>query len=375
MNKKLKIILIGSIILFILAIYFLFLRDFNPVPVKAMELKRGDLKITVTATATGTVKAEDEEKISAQRTGRIIKLNIEEGDYVKKGDIIAELESQEAEAYVRQMEAAFRSSEARVAQAKANLYDAERTLRRMKNLYKDGLISAEALDNAQKNYDVSLSLYESAIANLKEVRASLDTARIQYEYSFIKAPITGVISQRPVEIGETVLIGSHIATVIKPERLYVKATIDEVDAERVSLNQPVIITLDAFPGRTFDGKVIRISPIVLGVKQETRTFEVRVGFNVEEKRIKPGMSADIEIVTDTLKNVIYVPAHTVIERKGEKMVYTVEGGRAKLIPVEIGTVTWNYIEIKQGLKEGDIIIMNPDSPELKDGSKVKLEEK
>jgi len=284
-SSKLKIFLTGGVILIILAIYFLFFRDLNPASVKVIVLKQGDLKITVTATATGTVKAEDEEKVSAQRTGRIIKLNIEEGDPVKKGDIIAELDSREAEAYVRQVEAGFRSSEARVAQAKANLDDAEKVLKRMKSLYKDGLISQEVLDNAQKTYDVSLSLYESALANTKEIKASLDTARIQYEYSFIKAPITGFISQRPVIAGETVIIGSHIATIVKPEKIYVKATIDEVDAERVSLEQPVVITIDAFPGRAFNGRVIRVSPIVLGVKQETRTFEVRIGFIETEKRI------------------------------------------------------------------------------------------
>lgn len=371
MSNKFKMIWIAVAVLISFSGYYFFLRDLNPVFVKVMVLSRGDLKVTVTATATGTVKAEDEEKVSAQRTGRIMKLNFEEGDFVKAGDIVAELDSREAEAYVRQIEAGLRSSEARLTNAKANLDDAERSLKRMKTLYKDGLISAETLDTSQKTYDVNLSLHDSALANLKEIKASLDTARIQLEYSFIKAPLTGVISQRPVETGETVLIGSHIATIIKPEKLYIKATIDEVDAERVSLGQDVAIIIDAFPGRTFDGKVIRISPIVLGVKQETRTFEVRVGFNEKEKGIKPGMSADIEIVIDTLKNVIYVPAHTVIERKGKKMVYIIDGKRARLIPVEIGMGTWNYIEIKKGLKEGDIIVMNPDAPELKDRSRIR----
>ncbi len=375
MNKKYKIILVAVVILTIITVYFLFFSDLNPVPVKVMDLKRGDLQITVTATATGTIKAEDEEKVSAQRTGRIIKLNIEEGDHVKKGDAIAELDSREAEAYVRQVEAGFRSSEARLAQAKTNRDDAERALKRMKSLYKDGLVSAEALDNAQNTYDVNFSLYENALANLKEVRASLDTAKIQHEYSFIKANITGFISQRPVTEGETIVIGSHIATIVKPEKLYVKATIDEVDEERVTLDQPAVISIDAFPGRRFDGRVIRISPIVLGVKQETRTFEVRIGFVEEEKRIKPGMSADIEIITDTLKGVLYVPSHTVIEKKSKKMVYIIDGKRAKLVPVEVGLTTWNYVEIKNGLKEGDRVITNPDIAGLQDGIRVEIERK
>jgi RND family efflux transporter MFP subunit len=374
-SLKSKVILIGILVFISISGYYLFIRNLNPVSVKTIALNRGDLKVTVTATATGTVKAEDEEKISAQRTGRIIKLNFEEGDAIKKGDIIAELDSREAGVHVKQIEAVFRSSEARVTHAKANLDDAERTLKRMKTLYKDGLISAEALDSAQKNYDVNLSLYESSLANLKEMKASLDTARIQFEYSFIKAPMTGIISQRPVVLGETVSIGSHIATIIKPERIYVKASIDEVDAGHVSVSQQVTITIDAFPGKVFNGKVTRVSPIVLGVKQETRTFEVRIGFDVEEKGIKPGMSADIEIITDTLKGVLYLPAHTVVERKGKKMVYIVEGKKARLVPVEIGLSTWNYIEVKKGLKEGDRIITNPDAPGLEDGVRVKIEDK
>jgi RND family efflux transporter MFP subunit len=374
MNEKFKVIWIGGVILIILSLYFFLFRDLNPVSVKAMTLNSGDLKVTVTATATGTVKAEDEMKVSSQRTGRIIRLNFEEGDNVKAGDVIAELDSREAEVHLRQVEGELRASEARLSQTKVNLEDAERSLKRIKSLYKDGLVSEQDVDTAQKSYDLNSSLYEASLASLKGVRASLDLAKIQFDYSFIKAPITGVISQRPVEIGDTVLLGSPVATIVQLDRIYVKATIDEVDVGRVFVGQPVEITIDAFPERVFEGKVIRVSPIVLGVKQETRTFEVRVGFTKREERIKPGMSADIEIITDALKGILFVPANTVIERKGKKMVYIIEGRRARLVPVEIGLSTWDYIEIKKGLKEGDRIITNPDATGLKDGSRVEVGE-
>lgn len=372
MKRRLKIISIAFSIFIVLSVYFLFLRDINPVNVKSVALKRGDLKVTVSSTATGTVKAEDEVRISAQRTGRIIKLAFEEGDSTKTGEIVAELDSREAEALVNQMEASLRSSEARLAQSKINLEDSERTLRRTKSLFKDGLVSEQEVDTAQKNYNVNQFVYESAVSNLNEIRSSLNSAKIQHDYSFIRSPMTGIISQRPAELGETVITGTPIATIVKPEKLYVKATIDEVDAARVSLGQPVDITIDAFPGKLLKGKVIRVSPIVLGVKQETRTFEVRIGFEEKEKSIKPGMSADIEIITDTLKNILSVPANAVIERQGTKMVYTVEGKKAKLVPVETGQGTWNYIEIKSGLKEGDLVITNLDTPGLKDGARIKI---
>lgn len=372
MTPKIKLVLIGLAVLIIFIAYYLFLKDLNPVYVKVLVLKRGDLKVTVTATATGTIKAEDEVKVSAQRTGRILRLNFEEGDFVKTGDLIAELDSREAEMQVRQAEAELRAAEARLVQARVNLEDSERSLKRMKSLYKDGLVSEQEVDTAQKAYDLNHSLYEGSLGNLKGLKASLDLARIQFDYSFIRAPITGVISQRPVEIGDTVLLGSPVATIVQPDRLYVKANIDEVDAGRVFVGQPVEITIDAFPGKVFKGNIIRVSPIVLGVKQETRTFEVRVGFTEREKGIKPGMSADIDIITDTLKDILSVPSNTVIEKKGIKMVYIVDGRRARLVPVEIGLSTWNYIEIKKGLKEGDMIITNLDTPGLKDGSRVKI---
>lgn len=372
MKRMPKFIFVLILILVLLSIYFFFLRDINPAYVRTVALKREDLKVTVTSTATGTVKAEDEVRVSAQRTGRIVKLNFEEGDSIKRGEIVAELDSREAESLVNQMEAGLRSSDARLAQARVNLEDAERTLKRIRSLFNDGLVSEQEVDTAQKNYNVNRFVYESALSNLNEVRSSLNAARIQYDYSFIRSSMTGIISQRPVELGDTVVVGTLIATIVKPDRLYVKATIDEVDANRVFPGQSVEITIDAFPGKVFKGNVIRVSPIVLGVRQETRTFEVRIGFRERDKNIKPGMSADIEIITDTRKDVLSVPANAVIERKGKKVVYIAEGKRAKLVPVETGQGTWNYIEIKGGLKEGDLVITNLDTPNLKDGARIKI---
>ena len=114
---------------------------------------------------------------------------------------------------------------------------------------------------------------------------------------------------------------------MNPDKIYVLATIDEVDVGRLKIGQPVAITVDAFPGEKFEGTISRISPIVSGGKLETRTADVWVYFSKKDARIKPGMSADIEILIATLQNVLSVPSQAVVEREGKKQVYVAIGKR------------------------------------------------
>ncbi len=135
--------------------------------------------------------------------------------------------------------------------------------------------------------------------------------------------------------------------------------------------QDVNITMDAYQGRIFKGSVYMISPVVLGGKQETRTFEVRTRFREKGIVRKQGMSADIEIIIDSVKDALVVPSQAVIERDGKKKVFLKEGSKARLVSVETGRFNWNYTEIISGLKEGDIIISNPDAAGLADDKRVK----
>src|SRR5574337_644856 len=136
-----------------------------------------------------------------------------------------------------------------------------------------------------------------------------------------------------------------------------------------------MITVDAFQGEKFAGRVGRISPIVSGGKLETRTADVWIYFNKKDPRMKPGMSADIEILITTLQNVLSLPSQAVIEREGKKQVYVAEGGLIKsgaravvrLRPVEIGETNWSFTQITKGLSPDEFVITTPETEGLKDG--------
>jgi RND family efflux transporter MFP subunit len=334
----------------------------KPVVVKVADLKPGELRVIVNATTTSTVKSETEVTLSAQRTGRVVALPVQEGDRVRAGALIARLDLTEESV----------QSESALAQSRATFEEAEKNLKRSEDLFGKGMISQQDLDAIRRAYEIARSQYDAA----------RDDVRVKKDYSVIRAPFDGVVSKKYTEVGELLLPGKQIATVVNPDRIYVLATIDEVDVGRLTLGQPVALSVDAFPGEKFSGKISRISPIVSGGKLETRTADVWIYFNEKQPRIKPGMSADVEILVATLQNVLSVPSQAVIEREGKKQVYVAEGNALKpgnaavasLRPVEIGETNWSFTQITRGVKSGDFVITTPESSGLKDKAKVKVEE-
>jgi RND family efflux transporter MFP subunit len=288
----------------------------------------------------------------------ITRLYFDEGDIVKKNDLLAELDTSEVSAKLRKAEADLK-------QAEVNLASAESNYRRKEALYREQLLTKQQYDDALTKLDLARAAFKSA-------RAIRDTFKLQYDYSFIKTPVSGIVAEKLVDVGDTVTTGQRIASVVDADRLYISAPVDEADVSRIALGQNVKITMDAYPEKVFSGKVIRISPIVTGTRQETRTFEVRVSVPEEDIVIKPGMSADVEIVTGMVKDTLVIPFHAVIERESGKFVYVNENGKAKLRKIEVGLNNWNYIEIKKGLTEGEMVIFAPDIPDFKEGKRVRV---
>lgn len=341
----------------LLTAFFILRKNFTAVEVKTAVIKKQELAITVTATSTGTIKSEKEVKITAQRIGKITKLYVEEGSVVKPGSMITELDPEEAQLNLN-------ISRAALEKARSILKEAQTKLKRFSDLKEKGYASHMDFDAIQKEYNV-------ADSNVKEAENSLSLAELNYKYSFIRSPISGVVTSRPVRLGETLQKGALAVHVVSMNDLYIEAFIDEADVAKVRLGQQVNITMDAYLGRVFKGEIYLISPVVLGGKQETRTFEVRTRLKGKGIVIKPGMSADVEIIVDNIENALVAPSHAIVEKNGKKFVYVKKDSFARLVPVETGQFNWNFTEIKSGVKEADIVIINPDTAGLSDGGRVR----
>jgi HlyD family secretion protein len=364
MSKLISIVkskLFWTALIAVAVVLFIALSGKKPVSVKAIELKPGELRVIVNATTTSTIKSETEVTLSAQRTGRVVKLPAKEGDLVRAGALIAQLDLAEESVQTENV----------LMQSKATYDEAGKNLARVEDLFKKGMVAQQDLDASRRAYAVAQSQYQAAAAD----------AVVKKDYSVIRAPFEGVIAKKTAEVGEILLPGKEIVTIVNPDKIYVLATIDEVDVGRLKIGQAVAITVDAFPGEKFEGSIRRISPIVSGGKLETRTADVWVYFNKRDARIKPGMSSDIEILITTLQGVLSVPSQAVIEREGKKQVYVAVGGdlkpgsktTVKLKPVEIGITNWSYTEVTKGLSAGEFVITTPEATGLKDEAKVILE--
>lgn len=388
--------------------FFVLRGMYSKVEVKTVPVERRDFEVTVTATATGTIKSDDEVKVSAQRAGRVSKLHVVEGDTLKKGDPVAELDPEEAsiglelaEATLQRTKAALDEAlaayeplraevEASIQKAEATLKDAEENVKRHRGLLEKGYIPKSELDRADRDYEIARASLDSALAGrgqlkakaeeitarkaaVKEADKSLALSRLNYEYSFLKTPISGIVTSVPVKVGETVMMGAVVASMIAMESLYVESFVDEADVDKVKEGQEVMITMDAYPEQTFKGVVYMISPVVTGGRLEARTFEVRTRFKDNDMVLKSGMSADVEIVVGRVRNVLVLPAQAVIERDGKKLVYVNEDSRARLREIKTGLSTWTTTEVVSGLKEGEEVVITVDAPGLKEGKMLKAE--
>lgn len=386
------------------------------VPVRVITLKREDMVISVSATATGTLESESEVNIRAEVPGRILRLLVDEGDRVARGQVVAELDPREADSQVALARAELATARARleeeqagvgmlrerirtkIEETRATMERTARDLERLRVLHAEGAISRQQLDLVQAESDVAAAAHAAALAdrdqvNVKEHQvaaaraavaqreAQLRLAEVQQSRMTIRSSIAGLVTQRLANEGEVVglgggsmvTLGGPLLTLVDLDRLYIRATVDEFDARQIRLGQEARVTLEALPGRILRGRLYKISPAVSGERQEARTFSVRVALEEGKEFVKPGMSADVEVIVARRRGALSVPTQAMLEREGKKRVYVVSDGRARVTTVKAGESNWSSTEILDGLREGDRVVLNPDVPGLSEGARVRVE--
>jgi HlyD family secretion protein len=360
-------------------------------PSKLAKVEKGDLAKSVVAT--GKIEPITKVELKSKASGIVKKLYVEYGDKIKKGQVLAELDREEIQARVAQARAQLDAASASLSGTRADLERAKvdaqgpdvpllkRAYERAQGMAKEGVVSVSALDDAQKNYEMSLNKQNVSKAQLQVLqakigqaegqvgqdRANLKQLEEQLAYTTIESPIDGIVLSRDVEIGDAVssilVLGSSatlVMTLGDTSEVYVKGKVDESDIGKVYLGQPARIKVESFKDKTFTGKVTKISP--MGVeKDNVTTFEVRVSINNPEGVLKAMMTANAEIILEEHKNVLQIPEGSIIYDKDKKASVEVPDTKAKdgkkKLAVNIGISNGAKTELLQGLKEGDHVVL------------------
>lgn len=374
------------------------------IPVEIQIVKRGSIRETLSIS--GNIKSENEISVVAKVGGRAKDIYLQEGDLVKKGQLLIKLEDEEIQSQLSQVRAAYnlartqlqlaqtgarpqekKQAESAVDMAKAGRDMAEASYLRMKNLYETKAISRQQFEQVETQYKVAVAQLEGALqqqsvvnegarkenkeaaeAQVAQAKAAVEYVETMLKNTSIFAPADGVIFMKMIDKGEMASPGYPLLILVDNNNLYLEAQIGEKDFEKVKINQAIKFQVDAIPSRTFSGKVIKVNPVIT---EFSRSFKLKIRIEDNDKSIKSGMFARGEVITREKKEAVIVPMEC-IKKVGEKnIVFTIENERAKKNEIKIGIINDTMVEVLEGIREGEeIIVAGYDV--LKDGDKVNI---
>lgn len=335
-------------------------------------------------------------EVGSPVTGVVEFVWVERGDRVSAGQKLATLKTDVEEASVS-VARARAGSGAEVRTAQANHEFALQKLARAEDLERQGFVSQQALDQLRTEVKVAAQRLALAGDHQQVWRAEHELARRQLARRTIRAPFDGVVAELTIEQGEWITPSPPgipmpaVLDLLDPDAIYVSAPLDEVDRGRVAVDLPVRITLDAYPGKSFAGKIARIAPYILDVAEQSRTFEVEATFEDAQfaRTLPPGASADVEVILSVSEGVVRIPTYALAEGKRVLVVESECPSQAGLgarlaslllahsgeclvaRDVTAGLKNWEFVEIREGLKEGERIVVSLDRAEVKEGARVR----
>jgi HlyD family secretion protein len=380
------------------------------VPTKVVEVKRGEVKRVIDATGIVKPQVGAEIKVGARISGTVVEENVKVGDIVKKGDLIAVIDNRELKAEleraraslkevektyprrIREQELKVKSAESELLSASSKLKAEEENLRlkrwefeRQKRLLSIGYTTEEKFKRAKAELRRAESSFKSALESvkkakfnlkaqeeelkrlrveyaqsLKKAKESLKEAEVRYSYSYIYAPISGVISFVSTQKGETVVAGLNapqFVTILDPKKLENWVYVDETEIGKVKRGMDVEFTVDAYRNKVFKGKVVEIYPKPKILNNVVYYIVVVRGFK-DEELLRPEMTTHNRIIAGVKKNVLVVPNAAVKWKNGRYVVYKVSEGKVVEVTVEVGWSDDRFTEIKKGLREGDRVALS-----------------
>ncbi len=332
--------------------------------------------------ASGYVVPQRKAAVASKITARLQELYVEEGNRVKKDQVLARLENADLSASLRQAQENLGVARSSVDQAAAELNDARVNFEREKRLLVKEFTTRSVYDAAEARYKKALAAVSGAQSQVRAREAAVREAKVSLEYTYIRAPFDGVVLTKNADIGDIVTpIGAAttakaaVVTLADMSTLKVEADVSESNLGKLKVGQPCQIQLDAIPDTRFDGTVHMIVPTADRTKA---TVMVKVNFNHLDSRILPEMSAKVaflsrEVSEGERKARLAVNRKAVVEKNGRRYVFVVRQGRAHLTEITTKDTFGDMIEIKSGASSGDKVVLNPPS-RLSNGARVKINE-
>jgi RND family efflux transporter MFP subunit len=331
-------------------------------------------------TANGYVVARTKASISSKVAGRLARLSVEEGDEVRRGQIIGWLDDAEYAAAIRQAEGNVLNAQAGEIEARARLEQAERDVERAEALYRDSLAALQTLQDARTAAATASAQVRAAAARVAAAQAALDVAEANRENTRIRAPFDGTVLRKDAEVGEVVapsvagggLTRGAVVTMADMSTLEVEVDVNEAYIGEVKEGQPANITLDAYPRDTYPGHVRQVVPTA---DRQRATVLVRVAFDSTDSRVLPEMAGRVVFRSAGAESAAVSPARVVVRAEavrnegGTDYVYVVRDGRVARRAIEAGPVSGGEREVRSGLSGGEQLVLQP-PPDLVDGAAV-----
>lgn len=383
-KRKYKIVF-SVIIISIILIVIIGNRFFNkPITVQVTAvINLSPTQAATVITASGYVVAQRQAAIASKATGRLVYLNVEEGDQVKKAQLLAMIENEDIKAQLDQAKANYNLAKATLNQSKAELEDAESSYKRIQQLFKEELVSQTEFDKAEARFKTAQAAVKAAEFNIKAMKAAVKSLEVALENTYIRAPFDGTVLNKYADIGEIVApfaaganAKASVLTIADMNSLQVEADVSESYIEKIRVGMPCEIILDAYPEKSYIGIVHKIVPTV---DRSKATVLTKINFLNRDSLVLPEMSAKVSFLFESFsfskenkhKKAVFNTAIKIQNNK--KVAFLIDNDNKKVIEVNIetGDDLGDYIEIKKGLEIGNKVVLNP-PPELHNGSKIKI---
>jgi HlyD family secretion protein len=394
MNRKKLALIGGGVLLLILVVAAVVKGGDKGIPVQIATVGRENLISKVSAN--GKVQAVKKADISANLVGQVTRLAVKEGDVVKKGQFLMEIDPRSAKASTEATQASMMAILADLASAQASLAQAKADFERAKANRAAGIISAAEFEKAKTAFETAQGSVNATQKRVDQARAQNAQSRVGLSFTTIESPIDGVVTARRIELGETAVPGIQnqpgtvLLTISDMSKIEAEMEVDEASIPTVKLGQKAVVRIDAYPNQVFDGQVTEVggSPILKANVNEAIKFKVKVWIKNPPLTIKPGLSAQADIFTGSRDNVVAIPIQSLITREikpkpGEKLmpgaprdeegVYLVDGRKSRFVAVKTGLLGDLNVEVTDGLKGGERVITGPFKAlrEMKGGEEVK----